>query len=147
MATDYLEPHLAANIEQLLAALRRRIRGYVWLRGLAIVAVAVALLFWALVAIDWFFEPEREVRLGMLVIAALGAALVAWQFVVSRVFVPLHDRNLAVVLERHFGRFFNETLVTAVELSSEGNRLSADGREMQWPIPALRPRSGSTASI
>ncbi|HEX5500859.1 MAG TPA: DUF4175 family protein, partial [Thermomicrobiales bacterium] len=46
-----------------------------------------------------------------------------------RLWVRLSDRNMALLLERRFGRF-EESLLTAVELSERGEPLAEHGREM-----------------
>ena len=68
-------PHLAPTIRGLLAALRGRIRRYVWLEGLAATVAALGLAFWAGLGVDWFFEPSPAVRKALLAVSAAAAAI------------------------------------------------------------------------
>jgi hypothetical protein len=129
MATDELEPMLAPHVTGMLDDLRRRIRSYVWRRGLALVLCAAAAAFWLALLIDWTFEPSRDLRLAMLVIAGLGICYVVYRMIVSRAFVPLSDRSMAVVLEREYGHF-GESLLTAVELSNQHHEFAPHAQEM-----------------
>ncbi len=113
------QPHqLPAELGALLRRLRRRIRFYVWSEGIAAVTIAVAVAFWGFLAIDWFFEPARPVRLAILALVATGVAAVLYRLVVRRAFVPLGDTTLALLLERRFGTF-HDSLLTTVDLSGQ----------------------------
>ncbi len=112
----YNPPILAPAVRTTLAALRWRIRGYLWLEAAATVVAALAIAFWVSLALDWFFEPPPLVR-GLIVAAAGIAGAVALVRLVARCAgVPLADRNVANVLERRFPQF-NDSLLTAVVLS------------------------------
>ncbi|MEX0979277.1 MAG: hypothetical protein WDZ48_10515, partial [Pirellulales bacterium] len=119
MATDLRSsPTLDPAIESILARLRRRIRAYVWADGVAAVLVVLGAAFWISLALDWLFEPPRPLRAALLV--AFGAALlyVVFRYLVARLVVRLHNRNMALLLERRF-RQFHDSLLTAVELSEQ----------------------------
>ncbi len=73
MSIEIEQQPLAPRIAALLAALRLRIRTYVWTQGLAAVVVLLGLAFWFSLAFDWLFEPPWQFRVVMLV--ALAAAL------------------------------------------------------------------------
>lgn len=109
-------PQLATALQTLLDRLRRGIRRYVWIEGLGAVVVLLGLMFWASLAFDWFFEPLAVVRGVLLGIAVLGLAGLVYQRIVRRLLVPLGDARMALLLERYYPQF-NETLVTAVELT------------------------------
>jgi hypothetical protein len=130
IATETIDAAQAPAIRQLLAALRWRLRAYLWLRGAASVAALVAVVGWTLIAIDWAFEPDRELRLTLLAAGGLAIAYGAWRFLFADVFMPLSDRSLAVILEREHGALFRESLLTAVELGGQQDKLSPDAREM-----------------
>jgi len=130
MTTDQLEqPQLAPRVRELLGALRRRIRRYVWLEGAAATLAALGACFWAALAIDWLFEPTTELRRVMLGAAAVAGGYVLYRVSLCRVFVPLSDQSMAVLLERRFERF-EDGLLTAVELTSRKLELDEYGREM-----------------
>jgi hypothetical protein len=120
MATISIEnqpqPRLAPAVQAVLDGLRARIRRYVWLEGLTAAATWLALAFWASLAIDWFFEPPREVRAAILAASGLVLMGVLAQLVFRRAFVTLSNGNMATVLERRFPHF-DDSLLTAVVLT------------------------------
>ncbi|MBN1393628.1 MAG: hypothetical protein JW959_01165 [Pirellulales bacterium] len=115
-----------APARSLLGALRRRIRQYVWLEGLAAALALLGVAFWATLAADWFFEPSPPVRAIILVALAATLVYVLFRMIGRRAFVPITDVNAATVLERRFPRL-NDALLTAVELGGRSmeNELSA----------------------
>ena len=122
-------PQLAPPVRGLLAALRRQIRRYVWLEGLAATAAVLALAFWLSLGVDWYFEPSPVVRQGLLAAGAIVGAVVLVRWTLRRLWVRLSDRNMALLIERRFGRF-EESLLTAVELGERDDPLADYGREM-----------------
>ncbi len=122
-------PRLAPHVVQLLDQLRGKIRRYVALRGVALVVAFAAAAFWLLLAIDYWFELARPVRLGLLVVGAVATLYVAWNWLLSRLFVPLSDRSMAVLIERRYDRL-GESLLTAIELENPPDDMSDLGREM-----------------
>ena len=106
-------PPLPPAIRQQLAVLRAKIRRYVWLEGLAAMAVWLGAAFWGSMALDWIFEPPRPVRVAVLVVAGSGLALVLFRFILRRAFVRLSDANMATILERQFPKL-NDSLLTSV---------------------------------
>lgn len=130
MATELRpSPNLDPAIESILTRLRRRIRAYVWVDGVAAVLVLLGAAFWISLAFDWLFEPPRPLR-GVL-LAALGAGLlvVVFRYLVSRLVVRLRNRNMALLLERKFGQL-SDVLLTAVELSEQPDHASQFNPDM-----------------
>jgi hypothetical protein len=129
--TAQLDP----RIRTLLARLRWRIRGYVWLEGLAVSAIWLGLTFWIGLALDYLpvlvgaSEMPRAARAVMLVIITAVLAVLLYRWVLRRVFVPLADRNLAVILERRFAGF-RDSLVTAVELTETPDHAESFDQDM-----------------
>ncbi|HQU42278.1 MAG: hypothetical protein B7Z73_04965 [Planctomycetia bacterium 21-64-5] len=125
-------PEIAPGIRQLLAALRRRIRRYVWYEGLAATIAVLGASFWLALGADWFFEPPRAVRYGLLAaMAAAGVASAVW-FLLRRILARLSDHSMAILLERRFGNL-QDSLVTAVELTSRkepATEIDEFGRQM-----------------
>ncbi len=126
---------LSPSITETLATLRSKIRLYVWVQGIALVLAWLGLAFWISLAIDWLpvpfgnDEPGVVVRFVILLgVAAVGVFLFA-RYVLRRSVVPLRDRSMAVLLERRF-REFDDSLLTAVELTSEPTHASNFNREM-----------------
>jgi hypothetical protein len=115
------------ELKPLLARLRRGIRSYLWARAAGRLLAWLGVVLWVWLALDWFFEPSRDVRVGLLVIAALVVAWLVDRLLVRQVFVSLPDRSMAMVIERHY-QVLEDTLVTAVEL--DDTRLAPLSREM-----------------
>ena len=111
------ELRLAPAVEATLGALRRRIRRYIWIEGIAAAVAWLGAMFWASLAIDWLFEPPTGVRGVALALVGLGLAVVLIKLIGQRIFVPLTDGNMATVLERRFKQL-DDTLLTAVVLTA-----------------------------
>ena len=108
-------PPLPPAICRQLDALRAGIRRYIWLEGLAAMAVWLGAAFWGSMAIDWIFEPPRLVRVAVLAAAGIGLAVVLFLFILRRAFVRLSNCNIATILERQFPQL-NDSLLTSVSL-------------------------------
>jgi hypothetical protein len=139
---------LAPAVRWKLAALRRRIRRYVWLEGLTTAIACGGVAFWVSLAIDRLFEPLRPVRAVILGLVGLWLAWVLFRRILRRAFVPLENRNMAMLLERYFPQF-NESLLTAVELTDRSRELgpytsqmlAQTCRQAAEPIGEVRLRS------
>ena len=79
--------------------------------------VAVGVVFWLSLGLDWFFEPSVVVRRLLVGIALLAIAVTVWRTIGRRAFVPLPDHSMAILLERQFPEF-DDSLLTAVELTT-----------------------------
>ena len=123
------------RIQLLLERLRKRVRIYIWLEGMTLGLIWLALTFWFGFAIDYLpvllgaNELSAGIRAGLLVIAAVMLGTILYRWILRRTFVRLSDRNMAVVLERHFEQF-GDSLVTSVELSTEHDLDEPFSREM-----------------
>ncbi len=120
---------LDPRIQTTLAALRRRVRCYIWIQGLAAIVAALGVVFWLSLAADWFFEPSLGVRKFLLAAIGLVVAAVVYRFLGRRVFVPLADRSMAILMERRFPEF-DAGLLTAVELTARPPDPNDCNREM-----------------
>ncbi len=129
MATVQEQPRLADSVLSLLERLRLRIRRYVWIEGVAAAVASVCAAFWIMLALDWFFEPPVWVRRVLLGLAVAAIGYVVYRLIVRRAFVPMSDSNMAVLLERRFAGF-EESLLTAVNLTERDERLADLTREM-----------------
>jgi hypothetical protein len=129
MSIEIQQQPLAPRIAALLAALRMRIRSYVWTQGLATVVVVLGLAFWFSIAFDWLFEPPWQFRAVMLVAVAAALAYVVNRFLIRRAFRPLDDADLAVLLERRF-RDYRDSLLTTVELDTRPSHAAGFNSEM-----------------
>ncbi len=127
-------------VQRKLAQVRRGVRAYVWIEGLAAIVTTLALAFWLGLLLDWLFEPSPAVRL-----AAVGAvvALVFWiayRTLFRRAFVRLPDASLAALLERRFHQF-KDHLLTAVDLA-QGD----DGQATYHPELVARTCAAAAAA-
>ncbi|HUT92863.1 MAG TPA: hypothetical protein VMY37_25440 [Thermoguttaceae bacterium] len=123
------EPTLAPAVRSALAALRWRIRRYVWLQGLATAIAWLGIAFWGSLGIDRLLEPPVPVRTAILGVAGLGLAWVFFRLIFRRAFARLTNRHMAMLLERRFPQF-DESLLTAVELTDRTDDLSPHSRQM-----------------
>src|SRR5690349_21390964 len=117
MPTPANTPELPSNVRRVLGAVRRRIRAYVWLEGIAITIVALGLLFWIGLATDWLFEPSPAIRRIVLIAAGCIAFYVCYRYLLRRIFVPISDKTAAVLLERRFPAL-QDHVITAVDVAS-----------------------------
>lgn len=116
MAQATLQPDVPPIIERKLAQVRRGIRTYVWLEGLAALVILLAVAFWVGMLVDWLFEPSPNVRLAGMIAVGIVGLWVAYRYLLRRAFVRLPDASLAVLLERRFGQL-KDHLLTAVDLA------------------------------
>ncbi|HEY2415637.1 MAG TPA: hypothetical protein VGI40_25565 [Pirellulaceae bacterium] len=135
MATTYPDIALTPDLASLLAGLRRRIRVYIWAEGIALALIWLGLMFWFGLALDYLpvlmGASEMPIVPRAVLLAANGLALayILYRWIGRRIFVPLGDRSLALVLERRFDNF-NDSLVTAVEMAGLPEHASAFNREL-----------------
>jgi hypothetical protein len=109
-------PTLAPAVKTVLDDLRRRIRRYVWLEGVAGAILWLGAAFWITLAVDWFFEPPVWMRASILAIVGIVLAVIVVQRIVRRIFVRITDDNAAMVLERRFPQL-GDSLLTGVSLT------------------------------
>ena len=98
-----------------LGQLRKWIRTYLLLKGLAILLVTAALWFWISLAIDWLWEPPVAVRLAILIGFFPLALFIVFRHALGHLAVPLPDSSMALLLERRYP-LLKERLLTVVEL-------------------------------
>ncbi|MFH5804092.1 hypothetical protein [Alienimonas sp. DA493] len=113
-------PALRPELGRLLSAVRTRLRTYVLLRGLALVALTAVGVFWAALWLDdaWFYATRLELptwlRIGFDAAAVLLLFSVAAIWLVGRLVVSAAPRDLALAVERRFPDLRGR-LVLAVE--------------------------------
>ena len=115
------------SLRRTLGAVRRRIRAYVGVEGLAATIAMAGVAFWAVLALDRFFEPGRIVRWLFLAAAVALTLVVFYRRFFRRFFARLPDASLALLLERRFPAL-NESLLTSIELGPA--ELTDNGRAM-----------------
>ncbi|HEY2892553.1 MAG TPA: hypothetical protein VGJ16_00010 [Pirellulales bacterium] len=129
VATQHRSPRLDPPVAALLARLRRRIRAYLWVDGLAALVVTLGAAFWLSLALDWVVEPPVGLRIILLVAAVLALVWVLARMFGAQLRVPLNDRSMALLLERRFRRF-QDALVTSVELADQPDHAAEFNPEM-----------------
>lgn len=135
MATQTDPLQLDTDLVGLLARLRRRIRLYVWVEGLALACLWLGATFWIGLAIDYLpvlmgaSEVPRAPRLVMLAGIAAVLAWLLYHWVFRRAFTRLSNPSLAVLLERRF-RQFRDGLVTIVEMAEHPEHAREFNREL-----------------
>lgn len=104
-------------MRRLLDAVRRRIRAYVWVEGLALVVVVLGAAFWIGLLLDWTFEPSPGARrVAMVLVGAVGL-WVAYRYLLRRAFVRISDSSAALLLERRFPAL-GDHIQTAVDVAA-----------------------------
>ncbi|MEX2139881.1 MAG: hypothetical protein WD894_11510 [Pirellulales bacterium] len=131
MSTDLFNPplYVAEPIRDLLTGLRRKIRSYVWLQGIALAVAWLAASFWITLALDWMIEPPPAFRALVLVAVTAVLLWLIYRYILARAFVPMGDTSMAVLLERRYGEF-NDSLLTTVELAGKPAHAAAFNPEM-----------------
>jgi hypothetical protein len=117
MVTVDKKPELPPALRRVLDHVRRLIRAYVWIEGLALVVVLLGIAFWLGMAFDWLFEPSPGVRRFALFGLAAAGLYVVYRYLLRRVFVPISDASAALLLERRFPTLC-EHLLTSIDAAS-----------------------------
>lgn len=108
---------LPLSVRRTLDNVRRQIRAYVWVQGLAITIIALGLTFWLGLATDWVFEPSPNTRRIGIIAAACVAFYICYRYLLRRIFVPISDTTAAILLERRFPAL-QDHVITAVDVAS-----------------------------
>lgn len=122
MATLIESQELPSSLRSILDGVRLRIRLYVLLQGLGLALAWLGVTFWIALGVDYLpvsmglTDLPWQARAFMLAIIGGVAAWIFYRWIVRRIFVPLPDRSMAMLLERQFDEF-HDSLVTTVELN------------------------------
>ena len=115
---------LASPIVRKLSAVAALIRNYVIIEAVLLTALWCMTVFWLGGMLDYLpvtagaSETPRAVRVGILIVMALGAGWVLVMRLGRRLLTKLPSKSLALLIERKYPDF-NSELVTAVELSNK----------------------------
>jgi hypothetical protein len=145
MSGDMNSPELPLAVRRVLDAVRRRIRAYVWLEGLAILIVMLGIAFWLGLAADWSFEPSPAVRRSAIFVVGCLAAAVCYRYIIRRAFVPISDSSAAILLERSFPHL-RDHVTTAVDISAPG-RLTTSHADLVQQTQAAADEAVSNVRI
>lgn len=118
---------LPYEIDNVISALRSRIRRYVWTEGLAVAVIWLGLTFWVALGLDYLpvlagsSEMPRIARICILILVAAVLGFILYRWILRRAFVPLSRSSLALLVERQFPEF-QDSLVTTVEMADKDFR-------------------------
>ncbi len=107
-----------------LSAIAALIRNYVIIEAMLWIALWCLAIFWLGGMLDYLpvsagaSETPRAVRIGLLVVMAIGTGWILVVRLARRVFANLPRKSLALLVERKYPEF-NNALVTAVELRNK----------------------------
>lgn len=111
------------NVQRLLSSVRWRIRWLVLLEGIALAFVCFVILFWIALVADYlpvkfgFPELSKTSRTVILIVSGGLLLMIFYTTILRRIFVSLHDRSMALLVEKKHPQF-GESLITSVEIHS-----------------------------
>ncbi len=123
MAADRSQ-ELPSTIRDLLVDVRKKLRFRVLIDGLLVATILMLSVYWFGAAIDYLpvkLGSNETPRWLRIVLLSVMGVLVSWALLwrtARRYFARFTNRNVAVLLERHFPQLNNE-LVTVVELADK----------------------------
>ena len=123
------------SLEQVLRRVKRRIRAYVAIDGLARLIAFACLTFWLAFAIDWLFEPTSRIRLVVVGVLAASIVVALYRVLLRRFFARFADRSVAILLERRF-RNLDDALLTAIDHPTGKSRAREPRGEPALSAPA-----------
>lgn len=132
------------TVARLLSVVRRRAGRWIVIEAVALAGLAAAAAFWGSLAVDRMLEPPAWVRVAMVLGGLAGLLWIARRKLIDRLRTRLSTRSLALLVERHHP-FFNESLVTTVELGLEG--ATTDGRDRVDPGMLARTAAEAAAGV
>ncbi|MBT3211952.1 MAG: hypothetical protein HN345_08055, partial [Planctomycetaceae bacterium] len=128
------------RISQLLQRVRKRARRWILLEAFSSIGFSIAAWFWLTLLLDWLIEPPVEVRIFAAVALCFWVAFVLVNKLFLRLRTPLHDEQLALLIERTHPEL-QDSLSTAIELRLDNTGVPA--REID---PTLLDRTTSIAA-
>lgn len=114
---------ISPSINRLIGNLKRRIRRYVLLEGLACFLIWAVLLFWLSLAIDYlpvkfgYSELSKPFRVILLILSGLITGYVVVRMIGQRIFVRMKDSSMALLIEQKYPEF-QDSLLTTVNRSA-----------------------------
>jgi hypothetical protein len=129
MSTSTAHSELPPSVRRVLDGVRRRIRAYVWVEGLALVVVTLGVAFWLGLGLDWSFELPSSVRQAAMVGVTAAVAWIGYRYLLRRALVPIADSSAALLLERRFPAL-GEHVLTAVDVASSPDRAAGFDPQM-----------------
>ncbi|TWT32137.1 hypothetical protein [Blastopirellula retiformator] len=134
MTTPKPKSEIPADLRELLGSLRRRIRLYVFLEGLALLIVWLAATYWVGLAVDYLpvtfgaSEMPRGARIVCLAAIYGVSTYIFYRWILIRLLARLSDTSMAILIERRYPEF-RESLLTTIESPVEEELTEAAFRE------------------
>ena len=134
MASPHSKTALPHSVSAMLSRLKRQIRAYVALDGLARLVTWLIAAYWIGLAIDYLpvavgsTELPRAARLVLLILVSTVAAFLLMRYVVWRIIARITPQSLALLLERRYPEL-DDTLITAVATTPEANSANPELHE------------------
>lgn len=125
MATASLPFEVPRPVAQKVSRLRLLVRLYSLAEGVAAMGIVVGLGFWLGLAIDWMFEPQPALRVVLWGLVVVAAVVAAWRYIGRRLFAPLPDDSLALLVERQYPQL-REGLITTVQAAQSHSASSLE---------------------
>jgi hypothetical protein len=125
------------ELDASLSQLKRRVRRYVLLEGLAIVVAVLGVGFWISFGADELhfsmrkLELPRWLRIGFTVLLVGTVAMVFLTWVIGRLWHSFGRKLLALVVERRFPQL-GDRLITAIELQGSPQTASSPLATAMW---------------
>lgn len=132
------------TVARLLSVVRRRAGRWIVIEAVALAGLATAAAFWGSLLVDRMLEPPAWVRVAMVLGGLAGLLWIVRRKLIDRLRTRLSTRSLALVVERHHP-FFNESLVTTVELGLEG--AASAGRDRVDPGMLAQTTAEAAAGV
>ena len=131
---------------QFLQRVRKRARRWILLEAFSSIGFSIAAWFWLTLLLDWLIEPPPEVRILAAGTLCAWVAFVLVNKLFLRLRTPLHDEQLALLIERTHPEL-QDSLSTAIELRlNNTGELNGTGELTREIDPTLLSRTTSIAA-
>lgn len=117
---------MSNSLSHLLLRIRRRIRLYLLVESSLAVAIAIVVLFWTGLALDWWLEPSRGVRIAAWSIVGFSLAVLFHRYGWSRLRQRLSNANLALLVERAHPELGDRLLTVVAPVRAENSEAFLD---------------------
>ena len=109
------------EISNFLNRIRLRIRLFVWAETGVVLTIALAVLFWIGLLLDWWWEPSRELRILAWMGVASGLAFMLYRYLWLPYRHRLPDESLALLVERAYPELRDRLLTVVAPVKSDNS--------------------------
>ncbi len=158
MINNRLQTEFKRDVLQPLAGIRRHLRGYLLLQGLAVVCPLLLLAAMISLGIDYTFHLNRDMRAVQLLILLALAGYFLYRFCIQPLLIPMNNTDLARLVE-HKHPHLQSRLLSAVAFTDPHaepadsrcstslvetvlRQAATQARELPWPtiLPRRKPK-------